>query len=626
MSRKMSKFLVVAMILILSLVAATVSFAAEAGNYVKQADELKRLGLFNGTSKGYELNRAPTRVEVAAMLVKFLGEENTAKEMNYSHPFNDVPSWANPIVGYMYEMKMTNGIGNNKFGAANTASVVDYTVFLLKALGYDSTDFTYDQTMRFAVEKGLITQAESTRLESSPFKRDEMVFLSYKSLLTKLKGTNQTLGEKLNLTLGADSIGLSKSGMKISYLILTETEAQKTVVQNFKSHKESLGFTVYVKSVEKDVVKNIKLDGYTNIEQFLISMDNTLSLDYVMLIGNPYDKTRANPKNTGGIIPMRYLYRDDSNHNTKYSPEFYDYENPSKSAFNVPTDFSYAIDFKWDSDMDGYAGEFLEIINARKNSYMKTRFLLGRIPFSDASSIEKVLSNTINFEKSQKNQSNALIASGILSYPESPKFNFVTDGAMKANDLAQNLIKSQFESTTLYEKDGLRPSVYQATYPLSQAKFTEELKKKYDFVYTNAHGGHTVVLWLDDKDKSGFCEMEQIEYSFMPSYLESNMTGFMFFDGCDTLRVETDAELGESLHFQDLLTNSTTAAGIATTREITISYDNSLKSPANFMFLNKSVIISQEFYSGLIKALSEISHYESYPYVYVGDPSLRLFK
>lgn len=362
----MSKFIVVAMILILSLVAATVSFAAEAGNYVKQADELKRLGLFNGTSKGYELNRAPTRVEVAAMLVKFLGEENTAKELNYSHPFNDVPSWANPIVGYMYEMKMTNGIGNNKFGAANTASVVDYTVFLLKALGYDSTDFTYDQTMRFAVEKGLITQAESTRLESTPFKRDEMVFLSYKSLLTKLKGTNQTLGEKLNLILAADSIGLSKSGMKINYLILTETEAQKTVVQNFKSHKESLGFTVYVKSVEKDVVKNIKLDGYTNIEQFLISMENTLNLDYVMLIGNPYDKTKANPKNTGGIIPMRYLYRDDSNHNTKYAYDFYDYVNPSKSAFNVPNDFCYAIDFKWDYDLDGYAGEFQEYQFAKK--------------------------------------------------------------------------------------------------------------------------------------------------------------------------------------------------------------------------------------------------------------------
>lgn len=33
---------------------------------------------------------------------------------------------------------------------------------------------------------------------------------------------------------------------------------------------------------------------------------------------------------------------------------------------------------------------------------MKTRFLLGRIPFSDLGSIENVLTNTINFEKSQK--------------------------------------------------------------------------------------------------------------------------------------------------------------------------------------------------------------------------------
>jgi len=45
-------------------------------DYTKEADLLNSLGLFNGTQNGYELNRVPTRVEAAAMLVRLLGAED----------------------------------------------------------------------------------------------------------------------------------------------------------------------------------------------------------------------------------------------------------------------------------------------------------------------------------------------------------------------------------------------------------------------------------------------------------------------------------------------------------------------------------------------------------------------
>lgn len=158
-----------------------------------EAEVLKEYGLFSGTDKGFELERAPNRVEVAAMLVKFLGKEELAKEMKYSHPFTDVPTWANNSVGYLYHEGITTGVGNNNFGADQLASSKDFTVFLLRALGYDLTDFNYSETMTFAENIGLITKDEKTHLETHKFLRGDMVHLSYNALSTPMKNKVSTL-------------------------------------------------------------------------------------------------------------------------------------------------------------------------------------------------------------------------------------------------------------------------------------------------------------------------------------------------------------------------------------------------------------------------------------------------
>ena len=461
MKKICSRIILLSLVVSIGLVMGSSAFAAEKGKYVKQAEALKLLGLFNGTNAGFELERSPNRVEVAAMLVKFLGAEEEAKAKMYAHPFTDVPAWADSFVGYLYEMKMTNGVSSNQFGSSKVANLKDFTVFLLKALGYGASDFDYDQTLGFAVSKGLFTPAERAKLESTTFKRDVMVYLSYKSLLTKVKGGNQTLSTKLGKTVGTNASIISQSGMTNNYLILTETEAQKATVQAFKAFKESKGYTVYVKSVEKDVAANSKVDAFTKIEQYLKNTDTALSLDYVLLIGDPYNKTKACPQNTGGVIPMRYLYIQDDNHNTRYNYDWYNYDNPSKNAFNTPSDFSYALDFDWDYDNDGYAGEFQEIKSAKLSKKIQTRFLLGRIPFSNLKDIQTVLENTIAFEKSQTENSqtensDVLIASGIIGYPESKKFPLLSDGAYYANKLSDNLKKRQIENVTLYRSEERR--------------------------------------------------------------------------------------------------------------------------------------------------------------------------
>ena len=114
------------------------------------ASQLKELGLFlgvgekeNGTTD-FALERAPNRTEALTMLVRALGKEAPAQESAKTHPFSDVPDWADGYVSYAYTAGLTKGVSEDRFGAADTASAEMYLTFMLRALGYtegDSGDF-----------------------------------------------------------------------------------------------------------------------------------------------------------------------------------------------------------------------------------------------------------------------------------------------------------------------------------------------------------------------------------------------------------------------------------------------------------------------------------------------------
>ena len=125
------------------------------------AETLKTLGLFKGTDKGFELERQPSRVEAVVMLIRLLGKETEALNGSWTHPFDDVPLWADQYIGYAYENALTNGGDNGKFGdGAATAQM--FATFVLRALGYNDSaakgtvDFTYNGAVQYAMERGLI--------------------------------------------------------------------------------------------------------------------------------------------------------------------------------------------------------------------------------------------------------------------------------------------------------------------------------------------------------------------------------------------------------------------------------------------------------------------------------------
>ena len=162
----------------------------------EQAGELKALGLFQGISENnFDLSRAPTRTEALVMLVRLLGKEAEALSGEYSHPFLDVPAWADAYVGYAYEQKLVNGVSAHHFGTGAAGADV-YLTFVLRALGYSdrkNADFSWDDPYSLAGSIGLLPEGINT----SRFLRADVAIVSHSALICKLKDAEQTLAAKL---------------------------------------------------------------------------------------------------------------------------------------------------------------------------------------------------------------------------------------------------------------------------------------------------------------------------------------------------------------------------------------------------------------------------------------------
>ena len=160
------------------------------------AADLKELGLFKGVSEtNFNLGRAPSRIEALVMLIRVLGKEQEALNGTWEHPFTDVPKWADQYVGYAYENKLANGVSKTEYGTGN-ADARTYLTFVLRALGYSDTngeDFTWSSPYALSSEVGILVD----RVDLEDFWRADVVLISYAALAVPLKGSDQTLAEKL---------------------------------------------------------------------------------------------------------------------------------------------------------------------------------------------------------------------------------------------------------------------------------------------------------------------------------------------------------------------------------------------------------------------------------------------
>lgn len=201
-SMKRSHFISVKLLSVLCLAAILISGLPQgqaANATVEHAYALNDLNLFQGTDAGFELDKRPTRVEGMTMFVRLLGGEEEANARRYSHPFDDVPGWGDPYVGYAREHGLTNGTSENTFGSTAYITLEEYVTFVLRALGYDDKagDFAWNTSVDKAVEIGMLTRGEADKLLGEATTRGNMVDVSYAALTQTFKEGGQTLAEKL---------------------------------------------------------------------------------------------------------------------------------------------------------------------------------------------------------------------------------------------------------------------------------------------------------------------------------------------------------------------------------------------------------------------------------------------
>lgn len=162
------------------------------------ADRLKMLGLFKGTDKGYDLAREGSRVEALVMLIRLLGKEDEALSGTWTHPFTDVPAWADKYMDYAYETGLTHGIDATKYGTGATSAQIYFT-FVLRTLGKtDTEDYkVYDHAFELIEKTGILsTENDVYEICLKKFWRSDMVVVSYRTLSAQTV-SGGTLGDKL---------------------------------------------------------------------------------------------------------------------------------------------------------------------------------------------------------------------------------------------------------------------------------------------------------------------------------------------------------------------------------------------------------------------------------------------
>ncbi|MEG1500874.1 MAG: transglutaminase-like domain-containing protein [Clostridiales bacterium] len=195
----MKKFLSF-IILTIIIIACPISpaLASDMDNPQREAMALKELGIFLGREDGFALEEKPNRIEASIVLLRLLGKEDEAISKRIPHPFQDVPQWASPQIGWLYQKGLVNGVNANKFDNSPITNWQMMTM-LLRALGYNDSngDFQYKNSLTKALELNIITPQRYKELTNNVFNRRQLSLAIYDSLQAKYKASSQTLLYKL---------------------------------------------------------------------------------------------------------------------------------------------------------------------------------------------------------------------------------------------------------------------------------------------------------------------------------------------------------------------------------------------------------------------------------------------
>lgn len=186
------------LLLVLAMVLSSFSFAFAAEAEKTPGEILKDLGVLTGNAKGdLMLEDELSRQDMVVLLSRVLGQEDEAKAFKGEMSFKDVNDpFYKPYIAWAEANKLTNGVGEGKFGFGRPVTEQEVATLMLRALGYNDVEFK-DVPAKAAELKLVDAKADLT----VNCKRARMAEITLAALGTKMNGSDKTLAEKLGIEL-----------------------------------------------------------------------------------------------------------------------------------------------------------------------------------------------------------------------------------------------------------------------------------------------------------------------------------------------------------------------------------------------------------------------------------------
>jgi len=420
---------------------------------------------------------------------------------------------------------------------------------------------------------------------------------------------------------------LPKASMATNdYIIITTDDLKDAVISSdFIDWKNSIGFNVKIVSItDTEIDDQPGVDLAEQIRNFLREYYIEWGIKYVLFVGN-YEK-----------IPMRYCYPDRTNHR---------FEPFDMLSGEVPTDYYYAdlssSDAEsWDSDGDGFHGEFFD-----DDPDFLAEVSVGRIPTNDLARVTYTLDKLVSFEQDTGSWKKNALNAGAFFYFANQDNNGEDsmDGAVLSHYIEEDIMNG-WTVSHYSEQEGLETSVYDWPALNEDAFISDWRNGQYAIVNWQGHGWTNRVAhctWSSD-DGDGIPESTEITWpdfinidSDLDDDYPSIVTAVSCYVGCP--EIYQGRNLGV-----DLLTNPLLGASVgvvASARSPYGSYDWSPSNPGGSESIiyefNKNMIINNDrvgdaLYNSKFYCTTNFGWNEFYEYIDLytfnlyGDPSLVL--
>ena len=303
------------------------------------------------------------------------------------------------------------------------------------------------------------------------------------------------------------------------YVIITTKDLEDSIINSeFISWKDSLGYSIKIVLLSDELIQDqLGNDLPAKIRNFLREYYDIWGIKYVLIVGD-HD-----------TIPMRYCYPDPQNHYFNIYDHF---------SGEIPTDHYYADlslpdQESWDSDGDGFYGEFEE-----DNPDFLAEVIVGRIPTAVQSRITYTLNKIVNFEQDVGLWKYNSLHAGAFWYFENEDNgdSEIYDGSTSLN-LIETQIMEGWNVSHYSEQEGLFVSEYDWL-ALTENSFINDWNSgKYSVVNWGAHGGNNGAarkVWSWD-DGDNVPESNEIDWPYFistTSNLDDDYPSVLFAISC----------------------------------------------------------------------------------------------